>query len=383
MAGGSLAVATGQFTCSRCDWAAPAEVTVWRCPRCASAIEFASGGNTELAVQALEGEGVWRYKDWLGVRQMVSLGEPRTSLAAFPGQPGVMVKNEAALPTGAFKDRGAAVFVAWLAERGVAHIALDSSGNAGAALAAYAARAGIACDVYVPRSTSPAKRVQAQIYGARVVPIDGARAASGVAAQRAAAEQGVVYASHIWHPAFVLGVQTLAFELWEQCPTLPAAIVMPVGAGTLLLGLARGFQRLQNAGLIQQVPRLIGVQASSCAPIAEQFGFASAGATAKSSIAEGIQVADPPRAQQIVAAIQESDGCALAVDDDAIGEHATELGSAGLLVEPTAAAAFAGLQQARDRDLLAAEESVVVILTGSGLKTLSESMLAEPNLGPD
>jgi threonine synthase len=187
--------------------------------------------------------------------------------------------------------------------------------------------------------------------------------------------RGTVYASHLWHPAFVLGVTTLAFELWEQRHVPPDSIVMPVGAGTLLLGIAGGFERLQAAGLVHGVPRLIGVQTRRCAPIASRLGAIESPALSRPSVAEGIQVADPPRADEILGAIDRSGGTALAVDDPAIVSKVNELARGGLLVEPTSAVAFVGLDRARADGLIAQDEDVVVVSTGSGLKALMEPPL--------
>jgi threonine synthase len=366
---------TNALECSVCAWSASADPALWRCPACGAVVDFASAGEPSLGL-GLErdgGEGFVRYAAWLGLAQPISLGEPVTPLVTLAAAGGAEIKNEALLPTGSFKDRGAAALISWLAARGVAEVVLDSSGNAGAAIAAYAARAGIACEVHVPATTSQAKVAQARAYGARVLRQPGPRAASTVTAQQAAASRRLVYASQIWHPAFVLGVETLAFELWEQRDPLPESIVMPVGAGTLLLGVARGFDRLLGAGLIERVPRLIGVQSASCTSIAIRFGAAAPEHPPARSIAEGIQVADPPRAGQIVAALTRSGGTALVVGDDLIAAKVSALGREGLLVEPTAAVALAGLDRARDLGVVRPGERIVAIVTGSGLKTVVDA----------
>jgi threonine synthase len=323
----------------------------------------------ELNVHRLKGDGVWRYSDWIGIGPPVTLGEVRTPLVTLPLPGRVYAKNDSLLPTGSFKDRGAAVLVAWLRAHGAEHIVLDSSGNSGAAHAAYAARAGLTCEIYAPSHTSSAKLAQAREYGARVCTIDGPRAASSHAAQQAAARLGASYASHQWHPAFLAGTETIAFELWEQCEVLPTAVILPVGAGTLLLGVARGFRRLKAAGLVTVIPRLLGIQAQSCAPIARALGY-SGGGSPGPSVAEGIQVGDPPRLEQVVAAIRDSGGAALTVSDEEILAHHRRLARDGILVEPTAAASAAGVCLAQERGLVGIHDAVVAILTGSGLKTL-------------
>lgn len=357
-----------RFQCSQCDWKAPSDSRTWKCPRCGSPIELDRSGLT-LDVKLLSGDGIWRYREWIGIDQPVRLGESRTPLIALPEAGHVHVKNESVLPTGSFKDRGAAVLVSWLAVAGASGIVLDSSGNSGAAHAAYAARAGLSCGLYAPEGTSPSKVAQSRAYGAQVFMVPGARAESSRAAQEAAETSSASYASHQWHPAFLAGTETIAFELWEQCEVLPSVVILPAGAGTLVLGLARGFERLRAAGLSRVTPRIIVVQAQTCAPIARALGRTEPDVPGRSA-AEGIQVADPPRMEQVLAAIRQTGGAAVAVSEHDILLRHRELAGQGILTEPTGAAAIAGLAVARQQKLVAASDTIVAILTGSGLKTL-------------
>ncbi|MGX6450099.1 pyridoxal-phosphate dependent enzyme, partial [Patulibacter sp. S7RM1-6] len=217
----------------------------------------------------LAGQGVWRYAPWLpAVGAPVTLGEPTTPLVELEWDDvAVTVKLEGALPTGSFKDRGAAVLVSWLRAQGAEAVVEDSSGNAGAALAAYCARAGIRCAVYVPESAPPQKLDQLRAHGATPVLVPGPRPAATGAARRAVAE-GAVYASHAWSPLYLAGTQTFAFELWEQLGTAPDVLVLPVGGGALLLGAFHGFRALRDAGHIDRIPRLVAAQAAACAPLA-------------------------------------------------------------------------------------------------------------------
>jgi threonine synthase len=153
--------------------------------------------------------GLWDYLDRLPVEEPVSLGEPTTPLVEYGD---VLLKLEGALPTGSFKDRGAAVQVAALRERGVTHVVEDSSGNAGSALAAYCARAGIKCDIYVPSSAPETKLDAIRAYGANLIPVDGPRANATLAAEAADAH----YASHARDPIYLEGTKTFAFELYDQ-----------------------------------------------------------------------------------------------------------------------------------------------------------------------
>ena len=181
----------------------------------------------------------------------------------------VWLKLEYMAPTASFKDRGTAVMINILAHQGVAHVVDDSSGNAGASVAAYAARAGIQAEVYVPAHASPSKQAQIAVYGAQVRPIPGPRVNAKWAAIESA-QRGAAYASHGYHPGFLLGQQSVAWEVWEQLGhRAPDWYVVPVGQGVHLLGVWLGFRRLRAAGFVDRLPRLAAVQPSRLAPLCQ------------------------------------------------------------------------------------------------------------------
>jgi threonine synthase len=346
-------------------------VLAWRCPTDGSPLELSDPLHPGSG--CLSGQGVWRYRDWLPPVEPVTLGEPTTPLLTLPWPTGeATFKLEPSQPTGSFKDRASALLVGWLKSRGIQRIAEDSSGNAGASVAAYTARAGIACDIFVPASASPGKLTQIAAYGARVIPIEGIRQAAADAAARST-DNGVVYATHLWNPLCLAGTATWAFELWEQGDgSLPDAVVFPLGAGTLLLGVARAFEAMRSAGLVTATPRIFGIQSTACAPMAEA---AASGASEPAAVtpvpgsaAEGIQLARPPRGAEILRRTRESGGGIVAVDDDALWVALARLARFGVYVEPTSAVAPAGLDQLRAAGHIAPHERVVVALTGSGLK---------------
>lgn len=358
-----------ELRCGSCG-ASPSGLAPWRCPSCGSPLELELPPADRATLADGADGGVWRYRGWLPHADPVELGEPRTALVELTGEGRtVFAKLEGGLPTGSFKDRGTAVTVSWLRARGVREMVVDSSGNAGASFAAYAARAGIRIRVFVPADASPAKLLQIRAHGAIVVTVPGPRSAAGDAARDALAAAGpdVAHASHLWQPAFLAGTATFAYEVFEQLGRrAPDAIVAPLGGGTLLLGAHLGFGRLRSAGLIDSVPRLIGVQSSACAPLARAFRTGEVDAVAvepAATIAEGIRIGRPPRSRQILAAIRETSGDIVEVTDDEIRASLRSLLADGLFVEPTSAAAHVGLARIGDRD-----ETVVVALTGHGLK---------------
>ena len=316
---------------------------------------------------------LWRYRRALLVdaADAVTLGEGWTPLVSteWHGIP-VLFKLDFMMPTGSFKDRGMTVMVSYLKSRGIRHVLEDSSGNAGASLSAYAAAAGMRCRILVPETASYPKIAQIAACGADVVTIPGSR--QDVADAALAMSREIFYASHNWHPFFAEGTKTLAYELWEQLGfRAPDHVVAPVGYGANILGCDRGFSELARHGEIARVPRLHGVQAASCAPYHAAF---AAGRThfepvaVKPTVAEGIASSKPTRMREVLEPVRASGGSILAVTEDEIVGALGALAKKGYYVEPTSAAAAAGLTQLISRGVVRKGESVVLVLTGSGLK---------------
>ncbi|HLZ71315.1 MAG TPA: threonine synthase [Dehalococcoidia bacterium] len=322
--------------------------------------------------------GVWRFGD-LGLAavapaQRITLGEGSTPLIEAPrlaeaiGIARLYLKLESQNPTGSFKDRGTATAIAEAVSLGVRQLVEDSSGNAGASAAAYAARAGLRCTVYAPAAAPAAKLQQAQAYGARVVPVAGSRADVTRAARQAAKAKAVYHLDHNSNNAFVAGMQTLACELADELKT-PAQLVMPVGGGSLLAGCFEGFARL---GLPPARWPLFAVQPEACAPLVAALANGwdqPLPVEAKPTMAGGISIADPPRGARLLRVLRESGGSAVAVPEDAIGRWGRMLARLeGVYAEPTSAAAVAGLAKLIAERTIDAGEAAVVVITGSGLK---------------
>lgn len=314
---------------------------------------------------------MWRYAAALPVARRVSLGEGLTPLvpAELDGLR-FQAKLEYLNPTGSYKDRGTAALLSYLLACGVAAVVEDSSGNAGASLAAYCAAAGVRARICVPAGAPAGKKRLIERFGAALVEVPGPRAAATEAARQIARE--TPYASHAWSPLFIAGQMTCAWEIWEQRGRrAPDALVVPVGYGGLLLGLARGFGALLAAGLIERLPRLYAAQSAACDPLVrawERGGPVEAAAQGP-TVADGIVVTLPLRAGELLAALRASGGAALRVSDAAVLAAQAALARRGLLVEPTGAVGAAALADARR--LAGADAEIVVPLTGSGLKTLS------------
>jgi threonine synthase len=337
--------------------------------------------------------GLWTFFEFLPVDPEVTLGEGFTPLVDAPDWD-AQFKLEYVLPTGSFKDRGATTTISRAAALGVETLLEDSSGNAGAAIATYAARADIDAHIYVPTEVPTSKFMAIQRTGARPVRVDGGRDAVTEACIQAVEDGEGWYASHAWNPAFLAGTQTFAFEVAAQRDwSVPDAVVFPVGQGTLLLGAYRGFEALEAAGITDDTPRLLAGQARGYDPIAEAFedegpdadeddeggpladidfdtGSSMHEPKETNEVADAIHIRDPARRSEIIEAIWATDGDAVAVGENLVDLTLDELHRAGFYTEPTCAVAPAALQEFRDRGVVTEDEDVVVPLTGFGYKAL-------------
>lgn len=342
----------------------------WRC-ECGHALDF-----TEQPIPSRPApdpgsldtrRGLWSFEEFLPVERHVSLGEGMTPLVEAP-YVDAQVKLEYVFPSGSFKDRGAAVTISRAVANGVSHVLEDSSGNAGLAIATYAARAGLEATIFVPDDTPAGKREAIASTGAEIVAVAGDRSEVTAACREAVEADRGWYASHAWDPAFYAGTATAAYELALQRDwRVPDAVVLPVGHGTLFLGMYRGFQALVRAGWVDRVPRLYAGQAAGCAPLVDAL-HESVPSQGSNVLADGIQIKQPARQEQLLAAIDATDGDAVAVSATEVRTELTRLQERGLHTEPTCAVAIAALATCRDRNLIGGDEDVVVPLTGSGLK---------------
>jgi threonine synthase len=336
-----------------------------------------------LAISALPGltpddivqseRSLWRYQAAVPVdpAHRISLGEGCTPMVPLVwGEHRVHVKLEWFNPTCSFKDRGVSVMVSHLRSQGAERVLEDSSGNGGAAVAAYAAAAGIRAKIIVPAATSAAKVLQARAFGAEIELVRGTRDEVGAEAVRQSAS--IPYASHNWHPMFVQGTKTLAYEVWEDLGfTAPDNVVLVAGAGSQILGCDIAFRELLAAGQIARLPRLLVGQPEHWATIADTLNgtaLASRGPRV-ATLAEGASIATPVRLLETVEALRRCGGAAVAVPEQSIHDAVRALASRGLYVEPTCAVAVAALDHFIADGTIARDQTTVVVLTGSGLKS--------------
>ncbi len=304
----------------------------------------------------------------------VSMGEgdtpivPLLRIAESLGTTDLFGKLEFMNPTGSFKDRGTATMLSVALEQGVTEVVEDSSGNAGASVSAYSARAGMKAHVFAPSTAPAAKLGQIRVYEAQTHAVPGPREASTDAAVEFQRENGLVYASHNLSPYFVEGTKTFAYEVAAQMSSLPDHIVIPVGNGSLLIGCWTGFSELIARGLVDAMPKLHAIQSEAVMPIAAEFA-AKEWNPGASTIAGGIAVGAPPRKNQVLRAVRKSGGVVLAVSDDSIVRWQRRLAaSEGIFAEPTSAAALAGIELLLRHGDIERDETVLAAITGFGLK---------------
>ena len=318
---------------------------------------------------------IWRYAAALPFRPAspITLGEGCTPLLEhdLPGGR-ALLKCEWFMPTASFKDRGASVMLSLLRDGGVKAVLEDSSGNGGAAIATYAAAGGMRARILVPSSTSPAKTVQARATGAEIELVPGSRGDCAAEALRQGRDPagGFFYASHNWHPYFLQGTKTLAYELWEDLGfRAPDNVVIPCGAGSNVLGCAIGFGELLRAGQIARLPRLFAAQPAHCAPIA-RAALGLPGAPPRPTMAEGTAIAEPIRLPEVLGALRDSGGGAVMLEEAEIAAATLDLARRGFFVEPTCAQAAAAFGKLRANGTIGDGEATVVVLTGTGLKAV-------------
>jgi len=360
--------------CSHCGVVKELTPQVYKCP-CGGAWEFIERNEFDLGLIDKNSYSIFRYKNFLGLEfdeSTIDLGIGWTPIVKkkIIGYD-VMLKMDFLAPTGSYKDRGTCITINILASQGVKNIVDDSSGNAGASMSAFANAAGMSADIFVPAYCSPAKKTQIKVYGSNIHLVEGERIRATEAAI-AMLDEDHVYASHAYHPGFIMGQQTVAWEIWEQLlGKLPEAIIIPVAQGGNFLGMWYGFRRLLHDGHIKRIPKLIAVQSANVCPVVNAFLMGKKTVTPvmpANTVAEGVAVSNPVRGERILQAIYETGGFAIAVDDQSVIEAQSQLAKMGIWIEVTSATVIAALFELRG--MLDKRETIMLSLTASGLKTM-------------
>lgn len=327
-------------------------------------------------------KSLWRYRELLPLpkdAEPVSLGEGGTPLLrakAFADDVELWIKDESLNPTQSFKARGMSVAVSMAKFLGAKKLAVPSAGNAGGALAAYAARAGLEAHIFMPRDTPRANIVECRELGAHVTLIDGLITDCGAEIARRKDKEGWFDLSTLKEPYRIEGKKTLGYEIAEQLDwKLPEVILYPTGGGTGLIGMWKAFDEMETLGWIgKKRPRMFSVQASGCAPIVRAFEAGEKFATEfpnAHTLASGLRVPKAIGDFLMLKILRESKGGAIAIEDEEMIRTVREVGSKeGLFVAPEGAACFAALKKLRASGKIDNGEQVVIFNTGSGIKYL-------------
>ena len=334
------------FRCTRCGATAPVDTRASHC---------SCGGLWQLDYTPpafdldLIDRSVWglfRYRRFLPLTgdtwRDVTLGEGMTPLVALDED--VLLKMDYYMPTLSFKDRGAAVLVAHMKSIGVEAAVQDSSGNAGNSVAAYCGRCGIACDIYVPEGTSPGKIAMIQAHGATAHVVPGSRDHCADVCRAQVEQEGKYYANHVYNPFFYQGTKTYLYEVYEQLGRIPAHLFVPLGNGTLFLGVVLALEELLAAGCIDHFPKVIAIQSERCDPFVKAAAVHSpdpAPVTPTPTMAEGISIGVPMRGREILEAIYRYDMDLITAPEDRILDARSYLARRGIYCEHTTAANLA------------------------------------------
>lgn len=357
--------------CSQCGRLYPEVGAPYLCS-CGGVFDFPPFQLPEDPKKIEKDQGLWKYKPLFSLGEnlpIISLGEGNTPLCELEyHSQKIWAKLEFLNPTGSYKDRGSAVLTSFLVSRGIASAVEDSSGNAGASFAAYAVRAGINAEIYIPESASGPKRNQIEAYGAKVHRTPGPRSEASRAVLEAV-NKGAIYASHAYMPFGLHGIATIAYEIYEQMGgKAPGTIIAPVGHGGLLYGLIKGFEGLKMACSTHEEPFYLGVQSNGCSPVYDAFARGELSLREpilSDTIAEGVKVSSPVRGNAILRKICEHRGKIISIGDDQLLRAYHDIAKKGFFIEPTSALVWAALQD----QITALPAPVVMIFTGSGLKT--------------
>jgi len=367
--------------CVNCGRTSEADHPVNTCTSCGSMLSCVydyERTKERFVPSALAGRGkdLWRYREVLPVldpANICSLGEGFTPMVRLRN--GVLMKDDGQIPTGTFKARGMAVAVSRAKELGLKKLVVPSAGNAGAALACYAARAGLAARVFIPKETPELIIQECRIYGAEVVLVEGNISDAG--AKMREDMGGYFDMSTLKEPYRLEGKKTMGYEIAEQAGfELPEVILYPTGGGTGLIGMWKAFEEMEELGWIgHERPRMFSVQSEACAPVVKAFtsGVDNTYPAFPDglTIAVGLRVPHPFAGKQILSVLRDSRGGAISVQEKEIVEAVRSLAKEGVLACPEGAATLAGYRKLLENGSIGHSEKVLLYNTGTGLKYLN------------
>ena len=315
---------------------------------------------------------MFRYRKFMALDgdawKSITMGEGLTPVIPFDED--VLFKMDYCMPTLSFKDRGAAALISHCKSIGVNSVVQDSSGNAGNSVAAYSARAGIACEIFVPEGTSPKKIDMIRAHGATCTVVPGSRDHCADVCRSKVTDEGLYYANHVYNPFFYEGTKTYIYEVYEQLHRIPDYVLIPVGNGTLFLGALQALEHLLESGCIDHMPQIIAVQSEKCDPLLQS---AQAGITTltdvkpEPTLAEGIAIGKPMRGEEILEYAKKYNIHFVHAPEDKILEARAVIAAKGIYCEHTTAANYAAyLEYCR---LHGTAHDCLITMCGAGLKS--------------
>lgn len=360
------------YVCSKCGRTEPVST---RRPKCECGglwnLDFQPEPFTLSGIDQREWS-IFRYRRFMALEgdcwKGISLGEGMTPVVRLDEN--VLLKMDYFMPTLSFKDRGAAVLIAHCKSAGVEKVVQDSSGNAGNSVAAYCARAGIACEIFVPEGTSPKKIDMIRAHGAVCTVVPGSRDHCAEVCRDKVEREGVYYANHVYNPFFYEGTKTYIYEVYEQLGRIPANIIVPVGNGTLFLGVIYALEHLLSSGAIQAMPQIIALQSENCDPLLQS---ANAGldvpfeVTPTPTLAEGISIGKPLRGEMILRLAKKYGVRFVHAPENRILEARAALAAKGVYCEHTTAANYAAYLHYSE--LFGKTADCLITMCGAGLKS--------------
>lgn len=365
-----------KFQCSSCAWSCESSPIILECEKCSSPLNVRYLPQTSANIQPTGWSGHSIPLPLDHQEDLITLGEGNTPVVQLNNlksriMADIYVKQEYMNPTGSFKDRGTSIMISALKSMKVDELVEDSSGNAGASLSAYAAMSNMTAHIFVPESAPVPKIGQIEVYGATVHKIPGTRDATTDAAKTFVHDNQLVYASHNLSPFFIEGTKIFAHEIFREFgDNIPGDIVIPVGNGSLYLGMWKGLCELKESNHISHMPRLHFVQTEAVKPI---YSAAKGRSWDVSMIREtrsgGTAVGSPPRQGEVIEVLTRSNGSCVTVTEEELANWQKILAAKeGIYAEPTSATALAGAEKLVRSDSIGKNNGILVPITGSGLK---------------
>ncbi len=360
------------YVCTRCGKRVPT-TTKEPCCECGGLFEldFTPPKFDEKLIDKTEWSQ-FRYRRFMALEddswKEVTMGEGMTPIIHFDNQ--VMLKMDYYMPTLSFKDRGAATLVAHMKSIGVKDCVQDSSGNAGNAVAAYAARAGIGCEIFVKEGTSPSKIRMIKSHGAKVTEVPGSRDHCADVCRTKVRDQHLYYANHVFNPFFYEGMKAYIYETYEQLGRIPANIVVPVGNGTLYIGVVKALEHLLDSGIIDQFPQIIALQSENCDPLyeaIEQHANKPADVNVTETMAEGSAIGKPSRGEELLEMAYRHNIRFVTAPEDKILDARAKLAAKGIYCEHTTAANYAAYLHYCE--IYGPTPDTLITMCGAGIKS--------------